>query len=727
VVTEVATPARKLSDVEQVTKQSGRAPGWAGKALVIREYPLARTRNIGIMAHIDAGKTTTTERILYYTGKSYKVGEVHEGTAQMDWMVQEKERGITITSAATTCMWKDHWINIIDTPGHVDFTVEVERSLRVLDGAVAIFDAVAGVEPQSETVWRQADRYHVPRVCFINKMDRVGADFERTVGMIRERLHAVPLVAQIPWGAEASFVGVVDLIDMRALRWGDGMGESWETVPVPEELRASAEEWRHRLFEQLADHDETLFEKYAHDEEPTADELRRALRRATLEVTGTPVLCGSAFKNKAIQPLLDAVVAFLPSPADVPPVRGLDPQGGGEIERLASDEEPFSALAFKIMSDPYVGRLTYLRVYSGTVRTGAHVLNSTKDRKERVGRILQMHANHREDKEAAFTGDIMAVVGLKHATTGDTLCDPAQPIVLEAMSFPTPVVSVAIEPKTKADQDKLSTALTKLTDEDPTFLVKFNDETGQTLISGMGELHLEILIDRLTREFSVGANVGRPQVAYRETIRKAVHKVEARYIRQTGGRGQYGHVEIDLEPTGPGGGYEFVNKIVGGTIPREYIPSVDEGIQQAMESGVLAGYPVVDVRATLIDGSYHEVDSSEIAFKIAGQMAFRDGARKADPVLLEPVMSFEILTPEEFMGEVMGDVTARRGRIEHIDERSGMRAIRVLVPLAELFGYATDLRSRTQGRASHTPMQLHAYQEVPAQISKEIVARVRGE
>jgi elongation factor G len=704
---------------------TGRAPGGA-KALIIREYPLVRTRNIGIMAHIDAGKTTTTERILYYTGKSYKVGEVHEGTAQMDWMVQERERGITITSAATTCLWKDHWINIIDTPGHVDFTVEVERSLRVLDGAVAIFDGVAGVEPQSETVWRQADRYHVPRICFVNKMDRVGADFERTVGMIQERLQAVPLVVQLPWGTESSFVGVIDLIDMKGLRWEEGMGESWETLDIPQNLQAQAQEWRYRLFEQLADHDEALFEKFVHGQEATADELRRALRKATLEVTGTPVLCGSAFKNKGIQPLLDAVVAYLPSPVDVPPVHGLD-SGGQEVVRQASDDEPFSALAFKIMSDPYVGRLTYIRLYSGTVRTGAHVENSTRGRKERVGRILQMHANHREDKEAAFTGDIVAVVGLKHTTTGDTLCDPANPIVLESMTFPTPVVSVAIEPKTKADQDKLSTALAKLADEDPTFHVKFNDETGQTLISGMGELHLEVLVDRLTREFNVGANVGKPQVAYRETIKRAVHGVVARYIRQTGGRGQYGHVVIDLEPTGPGGGYEFVNKIVGGKIPREFIPSVDQGIQEAMESGVLAGYPMVDIRATLVDGSYHEVDSSEIAYKIAGQMALRDGARKADPVLLEPVMEFEVLTPEEFMGEVLGDVTSRRGRIEHIDERSGMRAIRVLVPLAELFGYATDLRSRTQGRASHTPMQLHAYQEVPAQIAHEIVARVRGE
>jgi elongation factor G len=727
VVAAVATAARKLNPMAQAAREAVKGTGGAGKALVIREYPLVRTRNIGIMAHIDAGKTTTTERILYYTGKSYKVGEVHEGTAQMDWMVQERERGITITSAATTCLWKDHWINIIDTPGHVDFTVEVERSLRVLDGAVAIFDAVAGVEPQSETVWRQADRYHVPRICFVNKMDRVGADFERTVQMIEERLHATPLVIQLPWGVESSFIGVIDLLEMKGLRWAEGMGESWETVEIPEELQAKAEEWRHRLFERLADHDPELMEKYVHGGEPTSEELRRALRKATLEVTGTPVLCGSAFKNKAIQPLLDAVVAFLPSPVDVPPVRGVDPETGEEAIREASDEEPFSALAFKIMSDPFVGRLTYIRVYSGILRTGAHIQNSTRDRKERIGRILQMHANHREDMEAAFTGDIVAVVGLKHTTTGDTLCDPANPIVLESMQFPTPVVSVAIEPKTKADQDKLSSALGRLADEDPTFVVKVNDETGQTLISGMGELHLEVLVDRLTREFNVGANVGKPQVAYRETIRKALHKVEAKYIRQTGGRGQYGHVVIDLEPLGSGGGYEFVNKIVGGTIPREYIPSVDQGIQEAMESGVVAGYPMVDIRATLIDGSFHEVDSSEIAFKIAGQMAFREGARKGDPVLLEPVMEFEILTPEEFMGDVMGDVTSRRGRIEHIDERSGMRVIRVVVPLAELFGYATDLRSRTQGRASHTPMQLHAYQEVPAQISREIVARVRGE
>jgi elongation factor G len=730
----MAVPAKELeeeSDVAeaaQVTTKE-RQTGASGKGgLVIREYPLSRTRNIGIMAHIDAGKTTTTERILYYTGKAYKIGEVHEGTAQMDWMVQERERGITITSAATTCMWKDHWINIIDTPGHVDFTVEVERSLRVLDGAVAVFDAVAGVEPQTETVWRQADRYHVPRICFVNKMDRTGADFDQAVQMIVERLHANPLVVQLPWGNEQDFVGVIDLIEMKALHWADekGMGEEWETLEIPAELREAAEKARHDLFEKLADHDPEVMEKYVHEEEPTSDDLRRAVRKATLEVTGTPVLCGTAFRNKAIQPLLDAIVNYLPAPSDVPPVKGFVPDGS-EAERAASDNEPFSALAFKIMSDPYVGRLTYMRVYSGSVRSGAHVQNSSKDRKERIGRILQMHANHREDKEAAFTGDIVAVVGLKHTGTGDTLSDPSNPIVLESITFPTPVISVAVEPKTKADQEKLATSMAKLADEDPTFVVKYDEETGQTIISGMGELHLEILVDRLVREFNVGANVGKPQVAYRETIKKPVHKVEGRFVRQTGGRGQYGHAVIDLEPTGPGGGYEFVNKIVGGTIPREYIPAVDQGIQEATESGVVAGYPLVDVRATLIDGSYHDVDSSEMAFKIAGSMALKEASKRADPVLLEPVMEFEIVTPEEFMGDVMGDVTARRGRIERIDQRGQMRAIRVQVPLAELFGYATELRSRTQGRASHTPMQLHAYNEVPSGLAREIVARVRGE
>ena len=721
----MATLAEKMEVAETVDRVEGRSAG-SGKDLVIREYPLARTRNIGIMAHIDAGKTTTTERILYYTGKAYKIGEVDEGTAQMDWMVQERERGITITSAATTCQWKGHWINIIDTPGHVDFTVEVERSLRILDGAIAVFDAVAGVEPQSETVWRQADRYQVPRICFVNKMDRTGADFRRTVEMMVDRLHAKPLVLQLPWGAEGDFVGVIDLVEMSAHRWTSEMGEEWENAEIPAEYVEAARQARHDLFEKLADHDESVMEKFVHGQEPAREDLRRAIRRATLASEGVPVLCGSAFKNKAIQPLLDAIVGYLPSPVDVLPVEGHTP-AGEHAERKPRDDEPFSALVFKIMSDPYVGRLTYLRVYSGQVRAGAHVQNSSKDRKERIGRILQMHANHREDMDAAFTGDIVAVVGLKHSTTGDTLCERAKPIVLESISFPTPVISVAVEPKTKADQDKLGSALGKLSDEDPTFVVKYDDETGQTIISGMGELHLEILADRLTREFNVGANVGKPQVAYRETIRKPVTKVEGRFIRQTGGRGQYGHVYIDLEPTGRGGGYEFVNKVVGGSIPREYIPSVDHGIQEACESGVLAGYPLVDVRATLVDGSYHEVDSSEIAFKIAGSIALKEATRRAGPVLLEPVMEFEIVTPEQFMGEVMGDVTARRGRVERIDDRSGMKAIRVLVPLAELFGYATELRSRTQGRASHTPMQLHAYREVPAQISKEIVARVRGE
>jgi elongation factor G len=719
----MASPAEKMH-----VATTGSETKKAETGLGIREYPLAVTRNIGIMAHIDAGKTTTTERILYYTGKAYKIGEVHEGTAQMDWMAQERERGITITSAATTCQWKGHWINIIDTPGHVDFTVEVERSLRVLDGAVAVFDAVAGVEPQSETVWRQADRYDVPRICFVNKMDRTGADFERTVGMIVDRLQANPLVLQLPWGTEADLHGVIDLVEMKGHYWEGEMGEEWKDTEIPEEYQAAAEAARHTLFEQLADHDEALMEKFLSDGEPTVEELRRAIRAATLSNQGVPVLCGSAFKNKGVQLVLDAVVQYLPSPLDVPPVEGHMPNREDEkVERHSDDAEPFSALAFKIMSDPYVGRLTYLRVYSGKLDSGTHVLNSTKGRKERIGRILQMHANHREDLERAYTGDIVAVVGLKHSATGDTICDPQKPIVLEAISFPTPVISVAVEPKTKADQDKLGNGLVKLSDEDPTFVVKYDDETGQTVISGMGELHLDIIVDRLKREFSVDANVGKPQVAYRETIRKQVHKVEARFIRQTGGRGQFGHVYIDLEPTGPGGGYEFINKIVGGKIPREYIPAVDQGIQEAIENGILAGYPMVDVRATLIDGSYHEVDSSEMAFKIAGSMAVKEAARRADPVLLEPVMEFEVTTPEEFIGDVMGDVTARRGRIENIDEQTGQKAVRVQVPLAELFGYATELRSRTQGRAAHSPMQLHAYNEVPPQISKEIIARITGE
>jgi len=718
----MASPAEKMTvaTTEEVKK--------GGKALHIREYPLARTRNIGIMAHIDAGKTTTTERILYYTGRAYKIGEVHEGTATMDWMAQERERGITITSAATTCQWKGHWINIIDTPGHVDFTVEVERSLRVLDGAVAVFDSVAGVEPQSETVWRQADRYDVPRIAFVNKMDRTGANFERTVEMMVDRLAANPLVLQLPWGTESDLHGVIDLVAFNAHYWEGEMGEDWKDVPIPEEYLEAATKARHDLFEKLAEHDEHLMEKFVLEEEPTVEELHKAIRAVTLAGAGVPVLCGSAFKNKGVQLVLDAVVQYLPSPLDVPPVEGHLPLKEDEhVERGPDDAAPFSALAFKIMSDPYVGRLTYLRVYSGTLKSGTHVANSTKDRKERIGRILQMHANHREDLEMAYTGDIVAVVGLKHATTGDTICDPDQQVVLESISFPTPVISVAVEPKTKADQDKLGSGLGKLADEDPTFVVRFDDETGQTVISGMGELHLDIIVDRLRREFSVDANVGRPQVAYRETITRAVHKVDMRFVRQTGGRGQYGHVQIDLEPTGPGGGYEFINKIVGGKIPREYIPAVDQGIQEALDNGVLAGYPLVDVRATLIDGSYHEVDSSEMAFKIAGSMALKEAARKASPVLLEPVMEFEVTTPEDFMGDVMGDVTARRGRIENIDDRSGQKIVRVVVPLAELFGYATDLRSKTQGRAGHSPMQLHAYHEVPPQISKEIIARVTGE
>ncbi|MGD0320029.1 MAG: elongation factor G [Acidimicrobiales bacterium] len=692
----------------------------------IREFPLARTRNIGIMAHIDAGKTTTTERILYYTGKNYKIGEVHEGAATMDWMVQEQERGITITSAATTCKWRDCWINIIDTPGHVDFTVEVERSLRVLDGAVAVFDAVAGVEPQTETVWRQADKYSVPRIGFVNKMDRIGADFARSVSMIRDRLDADPAVVQLPIGVEGTFCGVVDLLRMEALVWDDEMGEKWRTEPLPAELAGEAAQARHKLVDLLSNFDDTVMERYVADQEITADDLRRALRKATIASQAVPVLCGSAFKNKAVQPLLDAVVDYLPSPLDVPPAPGTS-QKGEVVERKADDAEPFAALAFKIMTDAYVGKLTYVRVYSGTLAKGATVVNFTKGgRKERVGRLLQMHANHREDKDAIFTGDIVAVVGLKDTTTGDTLCDPAHPVLLEALEFPEPVIHVAVEPKTKADQDKLGKALYALSEEDPTFRVRTDEETGQTVISGMGELHLEVLVDRMLREFSVDANVGKPQVAYRETIRHAVQKVEGRYVRQTGGRGQYGHVVISLEPTGPGGGYEFVDKISGGVVPKEYIPAVDAGIQDALTSGVLAGYPVVDVRVALTYGSYHEVDSSEMAFKIAGSIAVKEAARKAGPVLLEPVMAVEVVTREENMGDVIGDLSSRRGKVEGMEQRGANQVIRALVPLADMFGYATDLRSRTQGRATYT-MQFSAYHEVPDSIAREIIARARGE
>jgi elongation factor G len=713
---------------EQIRRSFPSRENVMAEAPTIREFPLARTRNIGIMAHIDAGKTTTTERILYYTGRNYKIGEVHEGAATMDWMPQEQERGITITSAATTCKWKDTWINIIDTPGHVDFTVEVERSLRVLDGAVAIFDAVAGVEPQTETVWRQANKYGVPRICFINKMDRVGADYFRAVDMIRDRLDAIPAVAQLPIGVEAEFKGVIDLAGMKALVWDESSekGESWSVQEIPESLAVEAEAWRAQLIDTLSTFDDAITEKFLGEEEITGEDLRRALRHGTIANEIVPVLCGSAFKNKGVQPMLDAVVDFLPSPLDVPPTKGMDLKGIEELERRPDDSEPFSALAFKIMSDPHKGKLTYARIYSGKLNKGTSVLNSTKDRKERVGRILQMHANHEEDKPAAFAGDIVAFVGLKETTTGDTLCDPNSPIVLESLEFPEPVIHVAVEPKTKNDQDKLSKALQSLSDEDPTFQVHSDEETGQTVIGGMGELHLEVLVDRMLREFRVDANVGKPQVAYRETIKNPVDKVEERYIRQTGGRGQYGHVVINLEPTGPGGGYEFIDKITGGVIPKEYIPSVDAGIQDAMQSGVLAGYPVVDVRATLTFGSYHDVDSSEMAFKIAGSMCFKKAARAAHPVLLEPIMAVEAVTPDEYLGDVIGDLNSRRGRVEGIEQRGNSQVIRAQVPLAEMFGYATDLRSRTQGRATYT-MQFKSYQEVPESVSREIVARVRGE
>ena len=698
-----------------------------GGGPAIREFPLSHTRNIGIMAHIDAGKTTTTERILYYTGKTYKIGEVHEGGAVMDWMVQEQERGITITSAATTANWKGYWINIIDTPGHVDFTVEVERSLRVLDGAVAVFDAVAGVEPQSETVWRQADRYNVPRICFVNKMDRTGADFFRTVEMIQDRLNGTPLPIQLPIGKEADFHGVVDLVTMCAHYWPDeGRGEEWEDRPIPEEMKADADQWRHDMLEILADHDEELMELYVAEQEPDVEHIRKAIRRATISGEVTPVLCGTAFKNKAVQPLLDAVVWYLPSPTDLPPMVATRPDTGEAVERPPEDHAPFAALAFKIMSDPFVGRLTYLRVYSGTLKSGDSVVNATRDRKERIGRILQMHANHREDKDAVYAGDIVAVVGLKQTLTGDTLCDPNDKVLLEEMNFPAPVIDVAIEPKSKADSEKLATALQRLSEEDPTFRVHTDDETGQTIISGMGELHLEVLVDRIVREFNVGANVGKPQVAYRETIKNPKEKVEVRYVKQTGGKGQYAHCVIDIEPTGPGGGYEFVNKITGGKIPTEYIPAVDQGVQEAMASGVLAGYPVVDVRVTLKDGSAHDVDSSEMSFKICGSMVFKEAAKKAKPVLLEPIFDIEVVTPEDFMGDVIGDISGRRGRVESMDQRGQDRIVKAQVPLSEMFGYVTDLRSRTQGRATAS-MQFKEYQEVPQSIAEEVVATVRGE
>ena len=679
------------------------------------------------MAHIDAGKTTTTERILYYTGKNYKIGEVHEGAATMDWMVQEQERGITITSAATTCMWNDHIINIIDTPGHVDFTVEVERSLRVLDGAVAVFDAVAGVEPQTETVWRQANKYNVPRICFVNKMDRTGADFARCVEMIIDRLDCVTAVIQLPIGAEGDFLGVVDLVSNNALVWEEGMGEDFKAVDSPDNLKAAAEEARQNLIDVVSNYDDNVMEKYLGDEEVTADDLKAALRTGTLAGSIVPILCGSAFKNKGVQPMLDAVVDFLPSPLDIPPTEGIKPgKAEEEITREHSDDAPFSALAFKIMTDPYVGKLTYLRVYSGTLEKGGTVENTTKGKKERIGRLLQMHANTREDVDVVRTGDIIAAVGMKQTTTGDSLADPANPIILEALEFPEPVIHVAVEPKTKADQDKLSKALYALSEEDPTFRVRSDEETNQTVISGMGELHLEVLVDRMLREFSVDANVGKPQVAYRETIRNKVEKIEEKYVRQTGGKGQYGHVVISFEPTGPGGGYEFVDAITGGVIPKEYIGSIDQGIREALTSGVLAGYPMVDVKVTLTYGSYHDVDSSEMAFKIAGSLAVKKAARAARPVLLEPVMAVEVVTPDDYMGDVIGDLSSRRGRVEGMDQRGNSQVIHAQVPLADMFGYATDLRSRTQGRATYS-MQFQAYNEVPEAVSKEIIARATGE
>jgi elongation factor G len=696
-----------------------------------REYPLDRTRNIGIMAHIDAGKTTTTERILYYTGKSYKIGEVHEGAATMDHMAQEQERGITITSAATTCIWNNHRINIIDTPGHVDFTIEVERSLRVLDGAVTVFDSVAGVEPQTETVWRQANKYKVPRMCFINKMDRIGANFYRTVEMMKDRLQAVPAIIQLPIGAggpesNEPFIGLIDIVKMKALIWHDEeLGAKWDETDIPAALVDQANEYRDLLLETIATSNDEFMEKYLSGEEMSQAEIKETLRQGTLKFDFVPVLCGSAFKNKGVQPMLDAVVDFLPSPIDIAPATGENVKGDEQLVRKADENGPFAALAFKIVADPF-GKLTYFRVYSGTINKGDEVYNSTKERKERLGRILLMHANQREDLDVAMAGDIVAGLGFKETTTGDTLCDRNDPIILERMIFPEPVIHVAIEPKTKDDQDKLGKALKSLSDEDPTFRVRTDEETAQTVISGMGELHLEILVDRMQREFNVEATVGKPQVAYRETVTKKVESVEYRHIKQSGGSGQFAVVKITIEPSGPGGGYVFADKITGGKVPREYIQPVNQGIQQALDAGVLAGYPTVDVKVSLVDGQYHDVDSSEMAFKIAGQMAFKKAAEMAKPVLLEPIMGVEVVTPDEYMGDVMGDLSSRRGRIEGMEARGNTQVVRAQIPLSEMFGYSTDLRSRTQGRATYT-MQFHSYQQVPEVISQEIIKRVRGE
>jgi elongation factor G len=692
---------------------------------MLAEITLEKTRNIGIMAHIDAGKTTVTERILYYTGVTYKMGEVHEGTAVMDWMPQEQERGITITSAATTCLWNDNRINIIDTPGHVDFTIEVERSLRVLDGAVALFDAVAGVEPQSETVWRQADKYKVPRIAFINKMDRVGADFIMSINSMIERLGATPVPVQLPIGREDIFRGPVDLVNMKAYLYDDeSLGAEFVEADIPQEILPKALEYREKMLEVLADFDDVIMDKYLAGEEIGSDLINAALRKGTIELRITPILCGSAFKNKGVQQLLDAIINYLPCPTDIPPVRGIEPDSGKDTVRKVSGDEPFSAIAFKIMTDPFVGQLAFLRVYSGVASAGSYVYNSTKDVKERIGRLLKMRANKREEIKEVRAGDIVGVVGLKNTLTGDTLCDENRPVILESMEFPEPVISVAIEPKTKVDQEKLSIALGKLAQEDPSFRVSYNEETGQTIIAGMGELHLDIIVDRLLREFKVGANVGRPQVAYRETI-KQKSAAEGKFVRQSGGRGQYGHVYIELEPLELGGNFEFANKIVGGAIPREYISAVEKGIVEALENGVLAGYPVVDVKVTLYDGSYHEVDSSERAFKIAGSMALKNASKKAKPVLLEPIMSIEVVTPEEYMGDVIGDLNSRRGRVQTMNQRAKVRVIAAQVPLSSMFGYATNLRSKTQGRATYT-MQFSHYDEVPKNISEDIVLKVRG-
>ncbi len=682
-------------------------------------FPIGKTRNIGIMAHIDAGKTTTIERILYYTGRTHKMGEIHEGSAVMDWMEQEQERGITITSAATTAFWEDHRINIIDTPGHVDFTVEVERSLRVLDGSIAVFCAVGGVEPQSETVWRQADKYNIPRISFINKMDRTGADFFNVVKMMKDRLGAHPAIIQLPIGKEEDFIGVIDLVEMKAITYKDDLGTSFESGPIPEDYLEQAEDYHHKLMDMIAEHDDDLLHKYLEGKEYDAELIKKALRKATLEIAITPVICGSAFKNKGVQPLLNSVIDYLPAPTDVPPIEGINAKTSKPEKRNSSDDESFSALAFKIMTDPYVGKLTFVRIYSGTLETGSYIQNTIKGAKERVGRILEMHANYREDLEKIYAGDIVALVGLKKTTTGDTLSVDNKPIILESMVFPEPVISVAIEPKTKADQDKLDTSLMKLSEEDPTFKVKSDEETGQTLISGMGELHLEVITDRLLREFKVDANIGRPQVSYREAITQPVSNIEGKYIRQTGGRGQYGHAVINLEKI-EGVENEFESKIVGGRIPKEYISSVEKGIMDSADTGVIAGYPVVGVKITLVDGSYHDVDSSEMAYTIAGSIAFKDAVKKAKPKLLEPIMNVEVIVPEEYMGDVIADLNARRGKIELMEPRDKARVIKAFIPLAEMFGYATDLRSQTQGRATYT-MQFEKYEEVPSQIQTQVL------